>query len=226
MNLLVIGVLHCLPVLSAATADGAEIEVLRSYFDASLRQRSAQLGTQMKASIDASLPKLEKRSHLSVLRSTSNLGQVSYEVLTSSGDKTVRQEVISRYLTADSEPRDARSLAIAPTNYRFRLKSATGSGKRLIYIFQLTPKKKKPGLFEGELWVDGETGMPLRESGQLVKNPSKFIKRIRFVREYEIRGGVAIPIRIETTVDARLVGRAELRIEFSKFNPIREECIR
>ena len=135
MNLLVIGVLHCLPVLSAATADGAEIEVLRSYFDASLRQRSAQLGTQMKASIDASLPKLEKRSHLSVLRSISNQGRVSYEVLTSSGDKTVRQEVISRYLTADSEPR-------------------------------------------------------------------------------------------ETTVDARLVGRAELRIEFSRFNPIKEECER
>ena len=247
MTFLAIGLLHFLSISSAkpgakhaasvafvARALDAEPEILSKYLDAAERQQAALRGVQMEASLDGSFPKLQKRGHLTVLRSISKLGQITYQVLTSSGDRSVRREVIIRYLTADSQPRDTGALAITPANYRFRLKGATGSEKRLVYMFQLTPRKKKVGLFKGELWVDGETSMPLRESGQFVRNPSMFIKRIRFVREYEIQSGVAVPKRIESTVDARLVGRAELRIEFSNvaqqaagaINPIREELKR
>ena len=79
------------------------------------------------------------------------------------------------------------------------------------------------GLFKGELWLDAETGMPVRESGEFVKNPSVFLKKIAFVRDYEIQGGVAIPKHIESTVDTRLVGRAELSIEFTNFRHPEEE---
>jgi len=238
VNSLAIGLLFFLPGLSAealvAGAGDAGPQILSRYLDAAERQQAALRGVQMEASIDARVQKLEKMGHLTVLRSISKLGQITYKVLASTGDTTVRREVIARYLTADSEPRDPGALAITPANYRFRLKYVTGSEKGIVYIFQLTPRKKKVGLFKGELWVDGETGMPLRESGQLVKNPSIFIKSIRFVREYEIQGGVAIPKRFESAVDVRLVGRAELRIEFSAIvsqvagaiNPIREECNR
>ena len=73
------------------------------------------------------------------------------------------------------------------------------------------------GLFKGELWVDGQTGMPVHESGQFVKSPSVFVKRIRFVRDYEIRDGVAILNYIESTVDTRLAGRAKLDVRY--FDP-------
>ena len=74
------------------------------------------------------------------------------------------------------------------------------------------------GLFKGELWVDTETGMPVRESGQFVKSPSVFLKKIAFVRDYELQdNGVSIPAHIESMVDTRIVGRAELEISFSKF---------
>ena len=33
-------------------------------------------------------------------------------------------------------------------------------------IFELNPKKKRVGLFKGELWVDTATGMPLKEMGR------------------------------------------------------------
>jgi hypothetical protein len=47
------------------------------------------------------------------------------------------------------------------------------------------------GLFKGELWVDADTFLPLRESGRFVKNPSVFLKKIEFVRDYEIKDGIA-----------------------------------
>jgi hypothetical protein len=71
------------------------------------------------------------------------------------------------------------------------------------------------GLFKGELWVDGQTGLPVHESGQFVKNPSAFIKRIVFARDYETRDGLNLPAHVHSTVESRLAGRAELDIRFS-----------
>ncbi len=65
----------------------------------------------------------------------------------------------------------------------------------------MTPKKKNRHMFKGELWLDEETGMPLRETGQFVKNASFVIKSIRFVREYKIRAGVTPQDRITSTPD-------------------------
>jgi hypothetical protein len=60
--------------------------------------------------------------------------------------------------------------------------------------------------------------MPVRESGQFVKTPSVFLKKIAFVRDYEIRNGIAFPSHIQSTVDTRIVGKAELEINFSNFS--------
>jgi hypothetical protein len=84
-------------------------------------------------------------------------------------------------------------------------------------ILQITPRKKAIGLFKGELWVDSETGMPVREAGQFVKSPSVFLKKIAFVRDYELQDGMSIPAHIESKVDTRVVGLAELQISFSNF---------
>ena len=74
--------------------------------------------------------------------------------------------------------------------------------------FQVSPRRKAVGLFHGELWLDAETALPLRESGRFVKSPSVFLKKIEFVREYQIQNGVAIPKHIESKADVRVFGRA------------------
>jgi hypothetical protein len=81
---------------------------------------------------------------------------------------------------------------------------ATNDG-RTVHVFQLTPRKKRVGLFKGDLWLDAETCLPVRESGRLVKLPSIFLRRIEFVREYEIHEGLVYPHSIESVVDTRLV---------------------
>ena len=54
----------------------------------------------------------------------------------------------------------------------------------------------------------------MRQSGRFVKTPSIFLKRIEFVKEYEIHDGFSVPRQIRSVVDTRLVGPAELTIDF------------
>src|SRR4029077_10626189 len=100
-------------------------------------------------------------------------------------------------------------------NYKFKYKGLTEKEGRKVYAFHVSPRRKKEGLFEGELWLDPATHLLLRESGRLVKNPSIFVRKIEFVREYQIQDGVSILKRIQSSVDTRLVGKAKLSVAFS-----------
>lgn len=203
--------------IPAFTAGDAGAEIVSRYLDAVQAQQAALRGAQMEVSFDASLSKLGRQGHVRARRNISDQGQITYQVLDSSGDKTVTREVIARYLSAETEARDSTAAAITPANYTFRLKTSFGPERQRIYAFQLIPKKKRVGLFKGELWVDGQTGMPVRESGEFVKSPSLFVKRIRFVRTYSMRGSWSMPEQIESTVETRLAGRAELVVRYTNF---------
>ena len=190
------------------------LELVRSYLESESIRLAVIQGREMEAEIHAKIPKLQQAGVLRALRRVSCAGEVTYQALDFSGDVRVKKEVITRYLAAETQLRELGNVAICPANYEFRLKTDTGLDGRPVRIFQLKPRQKRVGLFKGELWLDVETGMPLREEGQFVKVPSIFLKRIRFVRDYEIRDGVSIPKSIESTVETRLVGRAELRVQF------------
>jgi hypothetical protein len=204
-------------VWSTEAPDDANLDIVSRYLDATRTQQQALRGAQMEVDIDAKLPKLAKQGKLRALRTISKVGQITYRALGFSGDTTVKSEVITRYLQAESDARENGSIAISPANYKFRLKATVSRNDQKIYVFQITPKKKAIGLFKGELWLDEDTGMPVRESGEFVKNPSVFLKKVEFVRDYEMRDGVAIPSHIQSTVDTRVVGKAELNIAFTNF---------
>jgi hypothetical protein len=195
-----------------------KLAIVDQYVEATHMQQEALRGAEMEVVIDAKLPALAKHGSMKALRMISRLGQITYKALGFSGDSTVKQEVIARYLAAESEARDLGTIAITPANYKFRYSGRIVQAGRTMQILDLTPRKKAVGLFKGQLWVDGQTGMPVRESGEFVKSPSIFLKKIEFVRYYEMRNGVSFPTHIESTVDTRIVGRAEIQIFFSNFS--------
>lgn len=200
-----------------------ENEIVGKYLDATRIQQEAMRGVQMDMEINAKLLKQAKQGKLTALRAISRVGKISYDAIKFLGDNEVKKQVIARYLDAESESRDNGSIAITPVNYKFKLKQKIRDngpdGPRQIYVFQLEPKKPyRVGEFKGELRIDGNTGMPLQESGQLVKNPSMFLKKVKFERDYQIQDGVAVPAHIESTVDARFIGTAELSINFSNYS--------
>jgi len=165
--------------------------------------------------IDASLPKLAKNGRLRAIRRLLPPGQPQYQILETTGDATVKQQVIARYLSADVKTAEipASSVAIIPANYRFRYIGAVQLGDSLAYAFRITPREKREGLMKGVLWLDSETGVAVRQCGYLVKSPSIFIKRINVTRENYLHDGTVEARITHLTVATRLVGRAELVIE-------------
>ena len=194
-------------------------EIVQQYVTAVQAQQRHPQTLSMDIDIDAELPRLKKHGRFHALRKITKLGQIFYDRRTFQGDNTVKKEVIARYLQAESQARSeyAGSMAITPANYKFKYKGMTDYAGRPAYILQVTPREKRVGLFKGELWIDESTSLPLREWGELVKNPSVFLKSVYFVRDYYISEGVSIPRRLISDVDTRLVGKAQLTIWFDNY---------
>ena len=193
--------------------------IVESYCAATRDQAQLMKAASMDVEIEASLPKLKKQGRLHALRHISALGRITYEKLRFEGDGTVKNQVIARYLTAEAEAQQGpASLAVTPENYKFKYNGRSRLEGRDVYVFQVTPKQKRTGLFKGGIWIDAATYLRVQESGYLVKSPSIFLKKVQFVRTYEIRNGVSVPRQVQTVVQTRLVGKAELTIDFLNFS--------
>lgn len=170
-------------VIAAACLSGDPVAlppetILSHYCAASQGQADALRGASMDVEIKASLPKLKKQGILHALRRISELGRITYEALRFDGDGTVKNQVIARYLSAEAEAQKEQSpsLAVTPENYKFKYKGRNQLDDREVHVFQVTPRKKRQGLFKGEIWIDTASYLRVQESGRLVKNPSIFLR--------------------------------------------------
>jgi len=193
---------------------------VRNYCEAMIGQAAAARGASMEVQIEASLPSLKKHGKLHALRHISKLGRITYKVLGFEGDNTVKNEVIARFLQAeiDAQGDQSVSFSVTPDNYKFQYKGRNQFGGRPVHVFQVTPKKKRENLFKGEIWIDAETYLRVQETGYMVKNPSIWVKKFAFTRQYDVRDGMSVPRLVSGRVDTRLVGAAELKMAFSNFN--------
>src|ERR1019366_7528300 len=93
--------------------------------------------------IEAPIPRLAKHGHLRAIRrgpgGSPPFGRPEYQVLEMDGDRTVRQQVIARYLSAEVEAAalPLASVAIATANYRYRYRGSIADGGTLAYIFEI-----------------------------------------------------------------------------------------
>ena len=141
---------------------------------------------------------------------------ITYRVLGFQGDNTVKKEVIARYLQAEQQSQSDPGLMLTPKNYKFKLKGErVVQGSEQVYMFQVAPRKKRVGLFKGELWLDAGSYLPVLEKGRLVKNPSIFFKKVDFERAFSIQNGVSVPAHMTSTINTRVVGIVELDINYT-----------
>jgi hypothetical protein len=211
--------LFCAGLFAQSAATSPE-SIVDSYCTAARDQKQSLDGSSMEVDIHASLPKLKKNGRLHALRHISKLGRITYERLAFEGDGTVKNQVIARYLAAEIEAQkdQAPALAVTPANYKFNYKGRKEVDGRAAHVFAVSPKKKGVGLFKGEVWIDAATYLRVQESGYWVKNPSIFLKKVAFIRKYEIRDGVSVPLQVASVVDTRVWGQAQLEIDFSNFS--------
>lgn len=196
-----------------------EDEIVSHYLSATQAQQDTMRGGSVEMDIDASLPKLQRQGKLHALKNITKLGKITFHVLGFTGDNTVKTEVIARYLKAEIDASQSSSdVALTPENYKFKYKGLEDFNGRPAYVMRVNPRQKKVGLFKGELWLDAETYMPVKESGSFVKAPSMFLKKMQFVREYELQDGVSVPQRLESKAEVRFIGPVELNINYLRYS--------
>jgi hypothetical protein len=175
----------------------------------------------MEVDIDASVPGLNQHGRLRALRKISAVGKITYRVLGFQGDNSVKNQIIARYLQAEQQGQDDKNLTLVPANYKFKLKGerVTSDGS-MAYVFQVSPRAKRVGLFKGEVWFDAKTYLPVVEKGRLVKNPSIFFRKVDFERDFSIQNGSAVPAHMNSTISTRLVGKVNLSVAYLHSAPI------
>jgi hypothetical protein len=202
-----------LAALTASAAVGQTVSAPEA-LDRFLHRASCLSGMEdraMEVEIHASLPSLKKQGSMHGLKVISASGQVAYRFLRFTGDKLVKTDVIARFLTAEVHPpAHLGDVGITNRNYRFHYLRSEDFHGTTAYVYQLKPRKKREGLFKGELWLDVAAAAPVRESGEFVESPSIFIKKVGFVRDYTQTNSCGPPQRTSLTVQTRIAGSAEM----------------
>src|SRR5581483_4392560 len=132
----------------------AASEIVDHYCAATKRQAESLQAASMEVEISGSIPKLRKQGRLHGLRHITALGRITYDALGFQGDDTVKKNVIAKYLQAEEQSQQDPSIAVTPANYNFKYKGLSQLDGRETHVFQVSPKKKRQGLYRGELWVD------------------------------------------------------------------------
>lgn len=199
-------------------SDSIGAEIIEKYLQAKGHTEDLR-GASMEVEISANVPKLKENGKLRALRMISRVGQVTYRVVAFQGPSFVKKEIIARYLQAEQQSQDTQNIDLTPQNYKFKYK-----GEKQIpagtsaFVFQVQPRKKRVGLYKGELWLDARLYLPVLEKGRFVKNPSIFFKKVDFERGFAIQDGQSVPSYITSTIETRLVGKVELNVNYSKVN--------
>lgn len=200
--------------LSVAPSESAESLAFARYM-ASIQERDPFTETGPAAvEIEASLPRLYIETRLLAVRAIGESERSEYHVLQIEGDAIVAQEVIAHYFAVEEqmEALPASSIAITPANYKFHYKGEVGDRGGLAYVYQITPRKKRHGLIEGQLWIDSITGAAILQEGRFVKTPPPFTGKMEVVRNTELWDGCPSARVTHVTIDTRLAGRGELTI--------------
>jgi len=168
----------------------------------------------MVVQVDASLPGLYKETHLLAIRKVGESKRSEFLILRADGDIIVAQEVVARHFLLQQQLANLplSSIAITPANYRFHYKGEVGTGPSLAYVYQITPKAKRDGLIEGQLWIDPESGSAVLEAGRYVKRAYSFAGNIEIVRDIHLIDGQPRMRTTHLTIDTATAGHGELTI--------------
>jgi hypothetical protein len=163
--------------------------------------------------IEASLPEWYKSATVVAVHTPGEGARGELQVLRVVGDGTVAEEVIDRYLTLRRQIDDLPfpSIAVTPLNYKFRFAGEVKTGASTAYIYDITPKKSRPGMVVGQLWMDSRTGEEIMLAGHLVPTSSG-CGRVNFVRETALMNGAVWTRGTHLSFALPRLGRAEVVI--------------
>jgi hypothetical protein len=160
--------------------------------------------------IESSLPHLYKNAQVLALRRTGTNERSEYGIVGLVGDGAALDEVTTRYfaLQEEIEALPLSSILISPANYKFRLRGEVKTGIGSAYVYDITPRKRRPGLFKGQIWIEAGTGTAVLISGHL-EHVTSIGSNVDFVREMRLDGPAYARVT-HLSFTTPLLGRSEL----------------
>lgn len=165
--------------------------------------------------IHAELPDTAQQGEFELQRHFEAPHTLQFTALHYTGDGFVKNNVITRLLQSEVDhvkQDDGAQTAITSQNYKFSYKGRSEINHRIVHVYQLKPRKKRPGLFKGRIYLDAYTGSLVRAEGSVVKSPSFFVKKIDFVQDYQDFDKFTFPVHVHTNALARVIGRTVVDI--------------
>jgi hypothetical protein len=173
--------------------------------------------------IHAQLPETDQQGEFEVQRHFSAPHTLQFTAVHYIGDGFVKSNIITRLLQSEVDhvqKDDGALTAINGENYKFSYKGTAHVNSRLVHVFHLKPRVKRPGLFKGRIFIDAYTGSLVRAEGQVVKSPSFFVKKLEFAQDYTDVGNFTFPAHMHSEAKARVIGRTIVDISHSDYQPV------
>jgi hypothetical protein len=160
--------------------------------------------------IEASLPHFYKGARLLAIRKMGENERSEYLIVGIEGDGAALDEVTTKYVALQEEIENLplSSIQISPENYKFRLRGEVKTGIGSAYVYDISPRKHRPGLFKGQIWIEAGTGAEVLISGRIA-DASSVGGSVDFVRETKL-DGVGSSRITHLSFAVPLLGRSEL----------------
>jgi outer membrane lipoprotein-sorting protein len=142
-------------------------------------------------------------------------------IRSSTGSRLILDKVFKKLLQAEKEALSTdgqRRTALNSENYEFTMVGCESTTSRRMYVLTVEPKTRSKFLFSGRIWVDATDFAVVRLEAEPAKNPSFWTKSSKIEHSYEKVNDFWLPQRNHSVSSIRIGGRAELTIEYQKYN--------
>jgi hypothetical protein len=196
---------------------------LRVFQERAANQSQKLAGYSAITLIHAELPQTSQKGEFELERHYAAPHTLEFTALRYTGDGFVKNNVITRLLQSEVEhvkQDDRTTTAVNEANYKISYRGSGPLNGRIVHVYQVKPRKKRPGLFKGKIFLDAYTGAMVRAEGSVVKSPSFFVKKIEFVQDYAEVGSFTLPTHVHSDAIARVIGRTVVDIYHRDYQPV------
>ena len=164
--------------------------------------------------LEAQNPKFKQSAWMLAWTEYDHVNGFRYHVVDEGGSGYIRSKVLRAALEGEQRiwaNREPQKALFNQDNYVFEDGAAAPDGLAAVGV---KPKRKDVLLVEGAIFVQPSDGELARIEGKLSKSPSIWTRRVDVVRRYERKGGVRVPISIESVAHVLIAGRSTFKMTY------------
>jgi hypothetical protein len=164
--------------------------------------------------LEAHNPKFNQSAWMQAWTEYDHVGGFRYQIVGEGGSGYIRSKVLRAALDGEQKiwaNREPQKASFTHENYEFDNGVAGPDGLASVSV---KPRRKDVLLVEGAIFVQPTDGDLARIEGRLSKTPSFWTRRVDVVRRYERKGGVRVPVSIESVAHVLIAGRSTFKMTY------------